>query len=63
MVGENIKELRERAGLTQQELADKCGVGRTFIAQIERGAKLPSLMLADDLARLFGCSIDELIAK
>ena len=60
-VGENIKRLREAAGLTQQELADKCGVGRTFIAQIERGAKFPSLMLADDLAKIFSCGIDELL--
>ena len=60
-VGENIKRLREAAGLTQRELADKVSVGRTWIAQIERGAKCPSVVFAADLARVFGCSIDELL--
>lgn len=60
-VGENIKRLREGAGLTQQELADKCNVGRTWIAQIERGAKCPSVVFAADLAKIFGCEIGELL--
>ena len=62
-VGENIKRLREGAGLTQQELADKVGVGRTWIAQIERGAKCPSIVFSAELAQVLGCSIDELLKK
>lgn len=60
-VGENVKRLREAAKLTQQELADKVGVGRTYIAQIERGAKCPSIVFADELSAAIGCDIKEFL--
>ena len=37
IVGKKIEELRKNAGLTQQELADKCGIDRTHIVKIENG--------------------------
>ena len=36
-VGKIIREERKRQGFTQGELADLCGVGITFISQLERG--------------------------
>lgn len=36
-IGQRIKELRESAGLTQQELADKAGLQRSNVARIEGG--------------------------
>ena len=36
-LGETIRRERKRRGLTQQELADVCGVGINFISSIERG--------------------------
>src|SRR6188768_3345685 len=41
--GANVLWFRRRAGLTQQELADRIGVNRTILSRIERGGRLPRL--------------------
>lgn len=38
----NIREIRESMGLTQQQLADMCGVTSTYISQLERGKRSAS---------------------
>lgn len=42
--GNNVRELRKKKGLTQEELADKAGLHFTYIGQIERGLRNPSLI-------------------
>ena len=54
-----VKALREKAGLSQAELAAAVGVSRQTINSIERERYLPSLPLAFDLARFFGTMIEE----
>jgi len=61
MVGANIRKRRIEKGMTQQELADKVEVVKSMICQIERGSKAVSLVLANDIARVLGCSIQELL--
>ena len=58
--GENIKSLRTGMGWTQEELAEKLGVRRSMIAQIERGTKCASMELGKQIAKLFGCTLDDL---
>lgn len=60
-IGENTKKIRIEAGLTQEELAQKVGVGRSMLAQIERGTKTLSLPLAVDLADALECSVYDFI--
>lgn len=60
IIGESVRKLRTQKGLTQTELAEKVGVGQTMIARVEHGAKIPSLPLALDLAKVFGCTVDEM---
>lgn len=55
-----VRELRERAGLTQKELGEAVGVSRQAINAIETGKFDPSLWLAYDLARYFGTRIENL---
>ena len=43
MFGEKVAELRRKQHLSQEELADKCGIHRTYIGSIERGEKSPTL--------------------
>lgn len=38
-LGENIKQRREEAGLTQAVLAERAGIHRTFLNQVENGRK------------------------
>jgi transcriptional regulator with XRE-family HTH domain len=48
-LGKNLRDLRERAGLSQEELAEICDLDRTEISLLERGLRFPRL---DTLVRL-----------
>ena len=37
IIGENVKKYREKANLTQAELAEKVGIGTASVSRIERG--------------------------
>lgn len=55
-----VRELRQAAGWTQQQLAEAVGVSRQSINSIECGRYVPSLQLALLFARLFACSTDDI---
>jgi len=55
-----VKELRSERGWTQQQLAEAVGVSRQSINSIERDRYIPSLVLALQFARVFGCSTDDI---
>ena len=57
----NIKEAREKAGLTQQDLADELGVGQSTVAMWETQKSLPRTDKLPALAKILGCTIDELL--
>ncbi|SFV23452.1 helix-turn-helix transcriptional regulator [Micrococcus terreus] len=56
----SLKEARERAGWSQQRLADELGVSRQTVISLEKGRYDPSLPLAFRLASAFGCRIEDL---
>ncbi len=43
IVGKNIRKYRKNMKISQEELALRCNLNRTFISSIERGLKSPSL--------------------
>mgnify|MGYP003309765568 CR=1 FL=1 len=55
-----VKELRIKAQITQQQLADAVHVSSRTIISIEKEQYSPSLMLAYRIAEIFGVSIEEL---
>ena len=55
-----MKDLRERASLSQEALGDAVGVSCQMINSIERGRYLPSLPLAFALARYFDAQVEEI---
>ena len=55
-----VKELRDKRGWTQQQLADAVGVSRQSINSIERQRYVPSLPLALLFARVFGMATDDI---
>ena len=55
-----IKELREEAKLTQQELGEKLTVSRQTIISLENGKYNPSIILAFKIANIFRRSIEEI---
>ena len=59
--GQKVKQLRKRAGLTQEELASLCGRGKSFICNIEKGTRTTKLENIPLLADALGVSIGELV--
>ena len=55
-----LKELRELAGMTQEDLAAQARVSRQTIISLEKGKYNPSINLAYKLSRLFDLTIEEL---
>lgn len=61
-VGKQLAELRKASGLTQRELAEKCGVNYASIAKIESGTYNCSIVVLEKIAKCLNSSI-ELKAK
>lgn len=57
---EGIKSLRERAGLTQLELATALNVRQASVSRWESGDSMPSADKLPELAKIFGCRIEDL---
>lgn len=58
--GARIRDLRAERGWTQEDLADKAGVGRVFISQLENGHKDVCLGVMEALAGSFKISLAEM---
>ncbi len=57
-IGTKIRQLRERKGLTQEELAEKAGVARRTVANIELGAFNPKLETVNDIVEAMDATIE-----
>jgi putative transcriptional regulator len=55
-----LEELRKKAGLTQEILADRLEVSRQTIGSLEAGRYNPSIQLAFKLARFFQVTIEDI---
>ena len=58
-LGEKIKELRNKQGLTQEELADRAELSKGFISQLERDMTSPSIATLEDLLQCLGTTRGE----
>lgn len=59
-LGRRMRYLRLKAGLSQEHLADSCGLDRTYIGGIERGERNPSLKNILKLASALNVTLPEL---
>ena len=57
----NLKSERAQEGLTQKQLAEKCGIGKQTLFQYESGYRFPSVFTLWKIAKALGCYMDELI--
>lgn len=62
-IGTRIRALRYEAGLTLENVSDKLGISVQMMSQIERGVNQLSLLNADKLAKLYGCSINDILKE
>ena len=60
-IGQNIKRLRERAGMSQSELARAIDVTRSLISQYEADIAAPRMGNVERLAMALGCTKSEII--
>ncbi|MBR5507345.1 MAG: helix-turn-helix transcriptional regulator [Clostridia bacterium] len=56
-IGKEIKMLRIKNGLTQEELADRCELSKGFISQVERDLASPSISTLSDLLQCLGTDL------
>lgn len=56
----NVKEIRELLGLTQEEIATKANISRPFLSDIENGKKVPTINVAFSIARALNRKIGEI---
>lgn len=61
--GSAIKALRKTRGISQEELAHRSSIDRSYMSSIERGMQNPGLMTVVQIAAGIGVSVAELTAK
>jgi transcriptional regulator with XRE-family HTH domain len=59
----NLRKYRQAAGLSQEELAHRAGVDRTYISSLERCQYAASIDVLDRLARELGVGAADLLQK
>jgi transcriptional regulator with XRE-family HTH domain len=60
-LGERVRSLREKRGLSQEDLAHETGFGRSFMSAIERGKKDVRISTLVKLATIFKVSLSQLL--
>lgn len=63
VLGEKLKALRKKSGMSQEQLAEKLSVSRQAITKWERGAGTPDIENMMAISDLFGVSVDELLSN
>lgn len=58
---ENVRNKRISLRLTPQELADKSGVSRQSIMKYEAGMAIPNAVVALNIARVLGTTVEQLV--
>lgn len=62
LFGKNVRALRKAAALSQEELAFRAGMKRTYLSDLERGMRNPSVRVLGRLANALGVPPDRLLA-
>jgi transcriptional regulator with XRE-family HTH domain len=59
--GQNVRKFREAKGLSQETLAEKADLDRTYISDIERGTRNPGIKNVAKLAKALGIATAKLV--
>ena len=59
----SIREIREKEGLTQKELAQRTGLAELTIWRYEANERVPSVTNAIKLAKALNCTVDDLVRE
>ena len=61
--GKKVRHLRKLKNLSQDELAELCGLHRTYIGSVERGERNITLLNANKIANALSVSLAELVTE
>lgn len=59
----NVKKLRQAAGMTQADLASRLGITTPSITKWEKGRSNPDLLNVFRMTEIFGCSVNDIICR
>ena len=62
-IGNRVKDLRIKKGLTQEELADRAELSKGFISQLERDLTSPSISTLVDILQCLGTDLSDFFTK
>ncbi len=62
-IGRNMKKFRKSLGISQEELADLCGLHRTYIGGIERGERNITVKTLQVIAKALRVTPEALLSK
>lgn len=63
MLGEELRQRRLAAGLSQEQLADKAGIDRTYVSLLERDERIPTVNVLIGVCRAMGVRASDVIAR
>lgn len=63
LLGANVRRLRKEKGVSQEELALDAGMKRSYLSDLERGTRNPSVRALDRLAAALGADPADLLRE
>ena len=60
-LGRNLRRLREAKGLSQEQFADEAGIHRTYVSDLERGSRNPTIRVVDRVAKALGVTASDIL--
>ena len=58
-----LREAREQAGLTQEDLAERLGVTQSFVSKCERGERRMDIVELSEFCRAMGITLEKLVKR
>ena len=61
IIAENVRNRRKKLELSQEELAERSGLHRTYVGAIERGERNITIISLEKVALALGCQVPDLV--